>query len=212
MTNNTKEIDNLNEMKLISKLMKARMCFIEEETTKSGNNTFQNFEYFELKDIVPKITRICNTLQLGTVYKFLNRKATLTIFDLETGAKLQWKIKIEFDKDGNSSKKIQEKGKLMTYTRRYLYLEAFDIVENDIIDAEDQNKEKRSKPKSNKSTNTAGKPLKQNGVYTIWGVQDLIETENPESKKQFVESLFEAKKINKGVYNRCIQLEEGGKL
>ena len=57
----TKNTDNI-----YSKIMMARLQFLESNPQKSGRNEFQKFNYYELDDIVPTATRICNELGLYT--------------------------------------------------------------------------------------------------------------------------------------------------
>ena len=51
-------------MSVFKKLSKARVMLQQVEMTKSGNNKFAGYKYFELADFMPHINRIFDELGL----------------------------------------------------------------------------------------------------------------------------------------------------
>ena len=68
---------------VLKKIMQARKMFKDKGITKSGYNKFQNFYYYELKDIIPDAIEICLDLDLATVFTFENNRYVLKVYDLE---------------------------------------------------------------------------------------------------------------------------------
>lgn len=142
------------------KIMVAREKFTQANIKKSGRNTFQNFNYFELEDIVPAALKICNELNLYTQVTIADTRAIMNVLDLDntdTGI-VEFSIAIpEFKAESNFNNTIQNVGKMETYYRRYLYLLFLDITEADSIDSA---KPKPSKPMNKSKPVNKSKPSK----------------------------------------------------
>lgn len=149
---------------IYGKIMEARLMFLESNPQKSGRNEFQKFSYYELDDIVPSATRICNELQLYTEIDMganLFGYATLTVINIENPEeRTYFRIKMPEIGGGNSNQVLQDTGKTETYLRRYLYLLFLDIAQNDEVDATDNRPQRNNptKPRNNPSTPSAKKP------------------------------------------------------
>lgn len=124
-----------NKLNLFQKLQKARVELQEMNLKKSGHNKFAGFSYYELADFLPAINIICNNVGLFTAISFETEYAILKIFDCEDMEKfIEFKSPMkEIQQKGCND--IQSLGSVETYSRRYLYLTAFEIVENDFSDA-----------------------------------------------------------------------------
>lgn len=128
-------------LNVYQKLIEAREKFLASEVNRSGKNMNLEFQYFELKDIVPPITHIFKELGLVGIMKFTDTVATLTIVNTEDDEE-----SIEFTAPfnqiqpiiSNAGKQVtndmQALGSSITYMRRYLYLIAIDICVNDEIE------------------------------------------------------------------------------
>lgn len=127
----------------MQKLQKVRRQLIEEEIKKSGKNTFQHFDYYELSDFLPTTTRLLEQEGLFSKFNFFDGKATLEIIDCETKEFVVFEIPAPkmpiLDNISNTSKYMQSIGGINTYLKRYLYLNALDIAHNDEIDGLNQN-------------------------------------------------------------------------
>lgn len=123
------------KLNLFQKLQKARVELQEMNLKKSGHNKFAGFSYYELGDFLPAINIICNNVGLFTAISFDNEYAILRIYDCEDMDKfVEFKSPMkEIQQKGCNE--IQSLGSVETYSRRYLYLTAFEIVENDFSDA-----------------------------------------------------------------------------
>ena len=122
-------------MNIYEKLQTSRIKLQEMKLKKSGLNKFANFSYYELADFLPQINKIFGEMKLFSKFDLLTEKATLTIIDTEKEESI---IVFESDKieavlKGTTS--IQGLGATHTYLKRYLYLNALEIVENDFVDA-----------------------------------------------------------------------------
>ena len=122
-------------MNIYEKLQTSRIKLQEMKLKKSGLNKFANFSYYELADFLPQINKIFGEMKLFSKFDLLTEKATLTIIDTEKEESI---IVFESDKieavlKGTTS--IQQLGATHTYLKRYLYLNALEIVENDFVDA-----------------------------------------------------------------------------
>lgn len=192
------------------KITMAKYLFKIDGAKKSGSNAFQNFDYFELKDILPKCTDICLRLGLNTHFATVGKKAVLTVTDVETGAKKRFAKPIpQSDNEKNINARLQSIGKQTTYLKRYCYMDFLDVVESDLVDSVDnEEKEPAKKPapkKAPKKTNS--KLLNAKGEYTLNGLkQHLAEkgiSEKSEMKK-VVNKLKLDKKLNQAVYNKIM--------
>lgn len=137
------------ELNLFQKLQKARVELQEMNLKKSGHNKFAGFSYYELADFLPAINIICNNIGLFTAISFETDYAILKIYDVDDMDKfVEFKSPMkEIQQKGCND--IQSLGSVETYSRRYLYLTAFEIVENDFSDAVlGKDDGKYSKPKS----------------------------------------------------------------
>lgn len=126
------------QMNIYEKLQQAKVALLEKNLKKSGENKFAKFSYYELSDILPSIIQICDDMKLFTCVNFDEHNATLEIINSE---KPDEKIKYtspmrELDMKGCNE--IQALGGVETYSRRYLYMAAFDIVENDMFDCQEK--------------------------------------------------------------------------
>lgn len=128
-------------LNVYQKLIEAREKFLASEVSRSGKNMKLEFQYFELKDIVPPITHIFKELGLVGITKFTDAVATLTIVNTENGEE-SIEFTAPFDRIqpiiSNAGKQVtndmQALGSSLTYMRRYLYLIAMDICVNDEIE------------------------------------------------------------------------------
>ena len=76
-------------MKVLSKLMDARLELQSTKLKKSGHNKFAGYNYFELGDFLPAIQNIFQKHKLCGIVSFKQDIATLTIYDIETSEKIE---------------------------------------------------------------------------------------------------------------------------
>ena len=117
-----------------SKLMTARMRLLETPLKKTGHNKFAGYYYFELGDFLPEIQKIFAGLGLCGIVSYGTEIATLTITDMEDNTSLV----ITSPMSSAALKgchEVQNLGAVQTYIRRYLWVTALELVENDVLDA-----------------------------------------------------------------------------
>lgn len=140
-------------MNIYEKIAEARIRFAQKNVKKTGKNTFAGYNYFQLEEILPAINTIAMDLKFLPVFSTSSDVATLTIVDCEKPEdKLTFScayvrtITKKVGKDGTESTDsqgaslkgchpVQNEGATITYLKRYLYLNAFEISEADVFDA-----------------------------------------------------------------------------
>jgi hypothetical protein len=121
-------------MNVYKKLQAARTKLHKTPLGKSGKNSFAKFNYFELSDFLPEVTAIFNELGLCEVINFNTDTATLTIHDADADGQIVFTTPLVYA-DMGKVQSIQNLGATHTYIRRYLYLLAMNVLENDVVDA-----------------------------------------------------------------------------
>ena len=124
----------MSEYQVYAKLQKARMKLQAAPIKKSGHNKFAGYQYFELGDFLPTINEIFNELGLCSVISFDKELATLRIIDTDNGGAIAFTSPMA-DANLKGCHPIQNLGAVETYSRRYLYVTALEIVEHDALDA-----------------------------------------------------------------------------
>lgn len=166
-------ISNTPIKNIYEKLQEMRVELQQMNIKKSGKNKFAGYEYYELGDILPPINELQSKYKTCSFINFDNEKATLTIINTE---KTEEKIEFTCPMASISLKgahDVQNMGALQTYNRRYLYMNCFEIVENDYFDSV-QGKNESHK---NSSSNTISQETKDN-------LNKLIQEYSDKSKKE----------------------------
>lgn len=147
-------------MSIYAKLAQARVKLQKENLKKTGNN--RSFKYFELKDFLPRVNEIFDELKMCAVVRYSSELATLTIYDCEKDESIEFTSPM-VQKALPSGTEIQNLGAIQTYQRRYLYLTALEIVEDDLVDSIPPEKTEQKKQESQKRYNES---TQQNVNYT----------------------------------------------
>ena len=116
------------------KLMQARMLLQNAPLKKSGHNKFAGYNYFELGDFIPTINQIFNEVGLCGVVSYDSEIASLTITDTDDGTNIIITSPMA-EANLKGCHPIQNLGAVETYTRRYLWVTAMEIVEHDALDS-----------------------------------------------------------------------------
>lgn len=123
------------------------------ERTGQGNR----LKYFELADFIPQALTIFQECGLCGVVSFGPDLATLTIYDVFDGGSIVITTPMEDVKLPNCQP-AQNNGAAMAYHRRYLWLAALEIVENDQLDFVTANSPQEKKPASKPVSSPSSKP------------------------------------------------------
>jgi hypothetical protein len=121
-------------MNVYKKLQTARIKLQQTELKKSGKNKFAGYEYFELGDFLPAIQRICDEVGLCGVVSYDEHNAHLTIYDTDGDGTVVFSSPMS-SAELKGCHAVQNLGAVQTYLRRYLWTNAFEIVEHDALDA-----------------------------------------------------------------------------
>jgi hypothetical protein len=124
------------------KLMQARIALQNAPLKKSGHNKFAGYSYFELGDFIPTINQIFAEIGLCGVVSYDAEIASLTITDVDDGTNIIITSPMA-DANLKGCHPIQNLGAVETYTRRYLWVTAMEIVEHDALDSSAPIKEEK---------------------------------------------------------------------
>ena len=143
MTKNPKKNENettdeeIRKMSIHEKLMNIKFELLDCEIKKSGHNQYGNFDYHELKDILPPVNRLCKKYRCLTHIDFPSTEyAVLTLINVDDKEDI---ISVSSPRpqlrELQRMNIVQSEGSYQTYIRKYLYINMFDITEPDTIDA-----------------------------------------------------------------------------
>lgn len=173
---------DVHKLNVYQKLSLARKRFLERNVKKSGVNRQLEFQYFELQDIVPSATRIFQNLGLLGVVQFppveknaetglaSEPVATMTVLNTDRPSEtIDFMVpyreveQIKSNAGKSVTNPLQALGSSVTYLRRYLWMLAMDIVEQDDMDATlgQQEPQAKASPAGKPAATQAAAPKKQ---------------------------------------------------
>ncbi|MGL4453569.1 MAG: ERF family protein [Sarcina sp.] len=117
------------------KIVEMRKRISEMDLKKSGENSYSGFNYFELADILPAIIDLSVEYKVFNKVDFQGDVATLTIINNENSDEQFVFTSTVAESKIKGCNDIQNLGGAQTYLRRYLYMNAYEITENDDFDA-----------------------------------------------------------------------------
>lgn len=123
-------------MSIYKKIQLVKQKLLEANLRKTGENKYAGFKYYELADFTPTIINLCNEVGLFTKITFNNEEAKLTIINSDKPDQREEYTSPMRTLELKGCNQIQALGGVETYSRRYLYMSAFDIIENDMFDAQ----------------------------------------------------------------------------
>lgn len=111
------------------------MSLQEKKLTKSGKNKFAGYEYFELQDFLPTVQTIFSDCGLCAVFRVGSSDATLTVYNTDNPEEYILFTAPMAAAELKGCHPVQNLGASISYLRRYLYVNALEIVEHDALDA-----------------------------------------------------------------------------
>lgn len=179
-------------MSIYKKLNEARIKFHATKLTKSGHNKFAGYKYFELSDfLVPALT-IFNEVGLCAYVSFTSEQATMTITETEGEGVITISSPMA-EAPLKGTHPIQQIGAVETYSRRYLWVAALEIVEHDGLEAV--------------TASLAG--VDEDAALQEW-VAELEACESLEELRNVTKTGMDAlKKINPGLSERLKNIAKG---
>ena len=134
-------------MNIFEKMQLAKELILKANLKKSGRNAFANYTYYELADLLPTIIQICNKVKLFTKVSFNDEYAVLEIINIEKPDETIEYTSPMKELNLKGANAVQALGGVETYQRRYLYMAAFDIIENDMFDGAVNPEDNKELPK-----------------------------------------------------------------
>lgn len=122
------------KMNVFQKLLEARTQFLAANVKKTGKNMHLQYMYYKLEDIVPPANAIFKSVGLLPLVTFTAEEAKMTMVDVDSPDNVIVFTSPMREGEIKGQLPIQALGSVETYQRRYLYLAALDIVEQDGID------------------------------------------------------------------------------
>lgn len=121
-------------MNVYEKLNEARVLFQNANVKKTGRNDYAGYDYYELSDILPFINIVAKELKFTCVLKYDKELAYLQFIDIEKPEDVILFTCPMSDASLKGCHAVQNEGAVITYIKRYLYQNCFEIVENDLLD------------------------------------------------------------------------------
>jgi hypothetical protein len=121
-------------MKVKKAIQEIRVKLQNLNIVKTGHNKFAKFRYYELADFIPNVNELCLIHGISTNFSVDNEKATLEISDIESDESVVFSVPF-VTPEIKGANATQNLGGAITYIKRYLYMNAFEIVENDHFDS-----------------------------------------------------------------------------
>lgn len=121
-------------MNIYEKLQQARVTLQMQQLKKSGKNSYSGFTYYELADFLPTVNTIFDELKLCSNFSIRDKQAYLTIINAEKPDEITTFEMPTAELQLKGCTAIQALGGVNTYCKRYLYLNALEIVEADMLD------------------------------------------------------------------------------
>lgn len=129
---------NIGSMSIYEKLARIQEEVMNTSFSKSGENKFQKYDYFELEDLLQKIIPLTIKYETTIMFSFTEHGVLkLKDWNPEKG---EVSIRVPFpelEAINRGTNKIQSTGAYITYLKRYLLMNMFLIMEKDIVDSND---------------------------------------------------------------------------
>ena len=129
------KVDMVKKQNVYEKLQNARVMLQKKNLKKSGKNKFAGFNYYELADFIPSVNEIFNDVGLFSMFNIQENIGRLSIINIENPEEMIIFESPVKEAEIKGSTPIQCLGGIHTYMKRYLYLNALEIVESDMFDA-----------------------------------------------------------------------------
>lgn len=131
---------NIGSMSIYEKLARIQEEVMNTSFSKSGENKFQKYDYFELEDLLQKIIPLTIKYETTLMFSFTEHGVLkLKDWNPEKG---EVSIRVPFpelEAINRGTNKIQSTGAYITYLKRYLLMNMFLIMEKDIVDSNTNN-------------------------------------------------------------------------
>lgn len=145
---NKTKLDDAITGNVYLRLQRARVALQNSNIKKSGENKYSNFKYFELSDFIPPLNEILLQNGLSTNFSIIDKQANLFVINTDNPDDNILFTSPIADAPLKGCTPIQSVGATHTYMKRYLYLNALEITEDDILDKNAGNIEEKKENKN----------------------------------------------------------------
>ena len=154
-------------MSIYEKLANVQLALMKRDIKKTGYNKFKKYYYHTLDDLMPHCLEECHKQGLTFFFNFRNNEAIIRLHDWENptdsiSCGLPFPELVPPAKDGKNKNNVivQDVGASVTYLKRYLLIDLFDISEGELIDSELNDASSAETVKNTSSSNNT-KPSKK---------------------------------------------------
>lgn len=119
---------------IYQKIQEIRVKLIKMKLKKTGYNKFANFHYYQLEDFMPALTELMENNKITSNFSIIGENAILTLIDYEDNTSSIFQSPIA-DASIKGCTPVQSLGGVHTYLKRYLYQNAFEINDGDLLEA-----------------------------------------------------------------------------
>lgn len=124
-------------MSVYAKLQAVKVELAAMNLKKTGKVKGTDRVYYELTDFLPQLNILLKKFELATMISFTAEEAVLRLVDTsDKGGDICIFTSPMSTANMTGCQPVQSMGAVQTYLRRYLYMNAFDIVEADALDAD----------------------------------------------------------------------------
>ena len=130
-------------MSIYEKLSKVQLALMRRDIKKTGHNTFKKYHYYTLDDLMAPCIEECNREGLTFFFNFRNNEAIIRLHEWENpkegitcGLPFPELINPDEDVKNKNNILVQDLGAAVTYLKRYLLINLFDITDVELIDSE----------------------------------------------------------------------------
>lgn len=207
------EVDSNLLGNIYEKLLLAREMFASANVKKTGKNSYAEFKYFTLEDIVPVKNKIFKQLGIVDIIRFYQEPKTAELY-LINADKPEESVVFSCNLAPDNSlikNPIQSEGAVQTYVRRYLYMLVLDIIEADLIE-ETSGKPEPGKQADKKPSKPVSPEKKEEIKEEILQPDGLAEEVQIKSIKRGLKKLRDKDldKYTDYVNNTILKLKKGG--
>lgn len=170
-------------MNIYEKLQSCRVELQNKKLKKSGENKFVGFKYYELADFLPTVNELFLKYKLSSNFSIYDEMAWLMICDIEKPEERITFSSPIAEANIKGCTPVQSLGGVHTYLKRYLYINALEIVENDILDASVGTNKLETKVPKRPSSNNKDKTDKEKLISEIDTLEIQTNTDHEEMLK-----------------------------
>ena len=163
-------------------------------------------KYFTTEDIIPPILTHCEAEGIGFKTVYQADMVKLDIFDKKNRDDHEvYTLPIFWGTDNNSTEKnIQNVGKLQTYYKRYLLIQAFNICESDEIELFNPEQNKKKVPKRSERIPTTKTKIELSKLYL--DIQEQCKGKDPTCIESKIWAYHDARLITDGDRDKLLQM------